>query len=150
MRQPEVFILIALLAVCGPANADPVDLKPFKATYSAEWKGITAATSTVELQKVGTDTFAYSSVNTARGLFRMAFPDALTQTSTFKMVDGRVVPLQFRGTDEKDHPINLTFDWDKKRVTGVAKERDELIQRIRDERARRAQASHPAPAAEAL
>ena len=29
----------------------------------------------------------------------------------------------FRGSDEKERPINLTFDWEKKRVTGVAKER---------------------------
>ena len=27
------------------------------------------------------------------------------------------------GSDEKERPINLTFDWQKKRVTGVAKER---------------------------
>lgn len=105
------------------AHADPVDLKPFKATYAAEWKGMTAATSTVELLKSGGDTYTYSSVNTARGLFRMAFPDALTQISTFKLVDGRIVPLFFRGIDEKDRPINLTFDWDKKRVTGTAKEK---------------------------
>jgi hypothetical protein len=52
----------------------------------------------------------------------LAFPDALTQTSTFRIVDGLVVPLTFRGTDEKDRPIDLTFDWQKKRVTGVAKE----------------------------
>ena len=121
MRPPEL-MLFALLGVCSMANADPIDLKPFKATYSAEWKGITAATSTVELQRAGNDTYTYSSVNTARGLFRLAFPDALTQISTFKLVDDRVVPLTFRGIDEKGHPIDLTFDWDKKRVTGIAKE----------------------------
>jgi hypothetical protein len=123
MRRPEAFLAVLLLGVCGMASADPVDLKPFKATYTAEWKGMTAATSTVELQRSGNDTYTYSSVNTARGLFRMAFPDALTQITNFKLVDGRVVPLSFRGMDEKDRPIDLTFDWDKKRVTGTAKER---------------------------
>jgi hypothetical protein len=122
MRLPEAFLTFALLGVCGMASADPVDLKPFKATYVAEWKGMTAATSTVELTRSG-DNYSYSSVNAARGLFRMAFPDALTQTSTFKIADGRVVPLTFRGTDEKERPIDLKFDWDKKRVTGTAKER---------------------------
>ena len=31
--------------------------------------------------------------------------------------------MLFQGSDEKERPINLTFDWQKKRVTGVAKER---------------------------
>ena len=123
MRRPEAFLLFVLSGVCGMASADPVDLKPFKATYVAEWKGMTAATSTVELLRSGNDSYTYSSVNSARGLFRMAFPDALTQTSNFKLVNGQVVPLNFRGTDEKERPIDLKFDWEKKRVTGTAKER---------------------------
>ncbi len=123
MRLPEIALSGLLIAAAGAASADPVDLKPFRATYSAEWKGMTAASSTVELKPAGPDTYTYSSVNTARGIFRMAFPDALTQISTFRLVDGRVVPLTFGGMDEKERPINLTFDWEKKRVTGVAKER---------------------------
>ncbi|HEV7608596.1 MAG TPA: DUF3108 domain-containing protein [Steroidobacteraceae bacterium] len=123
MRLPECALALLLLIAAGVAGADPVDLKPFRATYTAEWKGITAANSTVELKASGPDTYVYSSVNTARGLFRMAFPDALTQTSNFRIVDGRVVPMTFKGIDEKDRPIDLTFDWQKKRVTGVAKEK---------------------------
>ena len=123
MRLPEFAFRLLLLAVAGTASADPVDLKPFSATYSADWKGMTAASSTVELKVAGPDTYTYSSVNTARGIFRMAFPDALTQISTFRIVDGRVVPVSFGGMDEKERPINLTFDWQNKRVTGVAKDR---------------------------
>ena len=123
MRLPEVFMSLALWSAAGVASADPIDLKPFRATYIAEWKGVTAASSTVELKSVQTNIYTYSSVNTARGIFRMAFPDALSQTSTFKIVDGQVVPMLFQGSDEKERPINLTFDWQKKRVTGVAKER---------------------------
>jgi hypothetical protein len=123
MRLPERLVGLVLLAACGAVNADPIDLKPFRATYSAEWKGITAASSTVELRHAGPDTYTYSSVNSARGMFRMAFPDALTQISTFRIVDGRVVPATFEGMDEKDRPIKLNFDWQNKRVTGVAKEK---------------------------
>ena len=32
------------------------------------------------------------------------------------------MPLSFRGSDEKERPIDLHFDWDRKRVTGTAKE----------------------------
>ena len=121
MRLPEVFMAVCLLASAGVASADPIDLKPFRATYLAEWKGMTAASSTVELKSISTDVYTYSSVNSARGIFRMAFPDSLSQISTFKIVDGHVVPMLFQGSDEKERPINLTFDWQKKRVSGVAK-----------------------------
>jgi hypothetical protein len=124
MRLPELLMSLVLVLGASAASADPVDLKPFRATYTAEWKGMTAASSVVELRPSGPDTYTYSSVNSARGVFRMAFPDALTQISTFRIVDGRVVPSTFEGMDEKDRPIKLTFDWQKKRVTGVAKEKD--------------------------
>ena len=124
MRLPDRLLVLLLVAAGHAAHADPIDLKPFRATYTAQWKGMTAASSTVELVRAGADTYTYSSVNTARGLFRMAFPDALTQISTFRIADGRVIPLTFRGTDEKERAIELNFDWQKKRVTGVAKERD--------------------------
>jgi hypothetical protein len=123
MRLPERFLVLLLLLAGGAVHADPIDLKPFRATYIAEWKGMTAASSTVELKNVSTNIYTYSSVNSARGLFHMAFPDSLSQISTFKIEGGRVVPMLFQGSDEKKRPINLTFDWQKKRVTGVAKER---------------------------
>jgi Protein of unknown function (DUF3108) len=120
MRLLERTCLAGLLT-CGLAQADPVDLKPFRATYSIEWKGITAGTSTFELKAAGADSYSYSSVNVARGVFRLAFSDAITQASTFRVVDGRVLPISFRGSDEKERPTELTFDWDRKRVTGTAK-----------------------------
>jgi len=123
MRLPERCLVLLLLVASQAAIADPIDLKPFRATYVAEWKGMSAANSTVELKHVEGDIYTYSSVNKAQGLFRMAFPDALSQTSTFKIVNGRVVPQLFGGMDEKERPINLTFDWPNKRITGVAKAR---------------------------
>jgi len=122
MRLPE-FMSLLLLAAASTASADPIDLKPFRATYIAEWKGMTAASSTVELKNINSNIYTYSSVNSARGVFRMAFPDALSQKSTFRIIEGRVEPMLFEGSDEKERPINLTFDWQKKRVTGVAKEK---------------------------
>ena len=120
MRRPEAFLATLLLAA-GAAHADPIDLKPFRATYTAEWKGMSAATSTLELRQAGPDTYSYETVNTPHGLFRMALPDSLTQASTFKLNGGHVVPQSYRGSDEKERPIDLTFDWTRKRVTGVAK-----------------------------
>jgi hypothetical protein len=121
MRLPERLLLMVLLGSSLAAHADPVDLQPFKAVYTAEWKGLTAASSTMELRKSGPDTYSYSSVSKARGIFHLAFSETVTQTSTFRVVEGRVVPVSFTGMDEKERPINLAYDWQRKRVTGVAK-----------------------------
>jgi hypothetical protein len=112
---------MSILLACGVAHADPVDLKPFRTSYTIEWKGLTAGSSTFELKKIGEDTYTYSSSNVARGMFKLAFSDTITQTSTFRITEGRVVPLEFRGSDEKERPTTLTFDWQSKRVTGTAK-----------------------------
>ena len=122
MRLPELTLALVLLACAAVTRADPVDLKPFRATYGAEWKGISAASATFELRNNGNDTYTYESINKPRGLFRMALPESLTQASTFRITDGKVVPIAFRGSDEKERPIELKFDWNRKRVTGQAKD----------------------------
>jgi hypothetical protein len=121
MRLPEALLSLVLLGTATLTRADPVDLKPFRATYGAEWKGISAASATFELRNNGNGTYTYESVNKPRGLFRMALPDSLLQASTFRITDGKVVPISFRGSDEKERPIELKFDWNGKRVTGQAK-----------------------------
>ncbi len=121
MRLLERLCLVALCAGGVIANADPVDLKPFRATYTIQWKGMTAGTSTLELKRGGADSYHYSSTNTPRGMFRMALPDSIFSSTTFRLVDGKVVPFEFRGSDEKERPVELNFDWAKKRATGVAK-----------------------------
>ena len=45
MPLPKLFLGVLMLAASGAASADPVDLKPFRATYVAQWKGMTAASS---------------------------------------------------------------------------------------------------------
>ena len=76
---------------------------------------------TIELKRSGADAYHYSSTSVPHGMFRMALPDAISQESTFRIIDGQVVPSEFRGSDEKERPIELKFDWEHKRVTGVAK-----------------------------
>ncbi len=121
MRLPERMLAWMLLAASPFAGADAIDLKPFKATYTAEWKGMTAGTTVLELRRAGPDLYSYSSTSNARGVFRMAFSETLTQTSTFRLDEGVVQPLTFRGIDEKEREIRLDFDWTNMKVSGVAK-----------------------------
>lgn len=113
--------LIGALFASGVSVASPVDLKPFRATYSVEWKGFTAGTAVLELRTVSPDTWQYSNVNTPRGLFRLALPDSISLSSTFRLQDDRVQPVAFHGSDEKQRPTDLAFDWTAHRVTGKAK-----------------------------
>ena len=125
MSRPErpwrALLITALLAGGTVAQADPVDLKPYKASYILEWKGLTAGNSTLELKSLGGDRYSFSATSAARGIFKMAFSDSVTQSSTFRVAEGRVIPLDFHGIDEKERPTELTFDWAHKRVTGTAK-----------------------------
>jgi hypothetical protein len=122
MRLRNLLIASLLLPAAGAVQADPVDLKPFRATYTVEWKGMTAGTSVLELRASGTDTYQYSNTSSPRGMFRMALPDSILQTSTFRIVGGRVQPLEFGGADEKERPVKLEFDWTRKRVSGTARD----------------------------
>ena len=121
MRLLERICLLALIGGSVIVQADPMDLKPFRATYTIEFKGITAGTSTLELKREGTDSYSYTSTNVPRGMFRILLPDSIEQGTTFRIVDGHVVPQNYRGTDEKERPVDLVFDWTRMRVTGVAK-----------------------------
>jgi hypothetical protein len=128
MRLPEralrfLSVLLVGAMTSSVASADAIDLKPFKVSYTAEWKGMTAGNSTLELRRAGPDLYSYTSSSTARGVFRMAFSETLTQTSTFRLQDGAVQPVTFRGIDEKEREINLNFDWANLKVTGEAKDR---------------------------
>ena len=127
MPLHERLLSLLLLTVSAMAHspvtvADAIDLKPFHATYTAEWKGVTAGTTVLELRRAGPDLYSYSSTSNARGVFRMAFSETLVQTSTFRLQDGLVQPVTFRGIDEKEREINLDFNWTTLKVTGVAKD----------------------------
>jgi Protein of unknown function (DUF3108) len=96
---------------------------PFIATYQVAWHGITAGESTLTLVEQSPDTFTYSSNIKAHGLFRLVFPDALVQSSTFTLADGHVVPLHYQenglGRDRSD-VVDLSFDRSTGRVHGTA------------------------------
>lgn len=111
-----------LCAMAVSVGAQDV-LAPFTATYNVEWRGINAGTSTLSLIRIGGDDYSYRSNNLARGLFRLAFPDAITQRSDFSIVNGAVRPSTYRaddGSSNKKRSITLSFDWNTMRITGTA------------------------------
>jgi len=108
----------------SPTPPQPPPL-PFVATYEVAWHGIPAGGSTLTLSTPSTGTFTYSSDIKAHGLFRLVFPDALIQSSTFTLADGHVVPLHYRESGlARDHSdlVDLTFDRGTGRVHGTAEQ----------------------------
>ena len=96
---------------------------PFVATYQVAWHGITAGESALTLATQPQGTYSYSSNIKAHGLFRLVFPDALIQSSTFTLADGHVVPLHYQESGQaRDHSddVDLTFDRASERVHGTA------------------------------
>lgn len=123
VRQMRGAALVCLLLFAACAQAGPVDLKPYRATYAVEWKSIKVGTAVLELKALPSGRYQFVNTATPRGIFRLALPDSISQASTFELVDGRVRPLSFQGMDEKERPTNLTFDWTARRVSGSAKGR---------------------------
>jgi Protein of unknown function (DUF3108) len=96
---------------------------PFVATYQVAWHGIAAGDSTLTLVAPTPGTFTYSSNIKAHGLFRLVFPDALVQSSTFTLADGHVMPLHYQESGmARDHSdvVDLSFDRGTGRVHGTA------------------------------
>ena len=103
-----------------PAQAPPA---PFVATFQVAWHGITAGDSTLALVADAPGHFTYSSNIKAHGIFRLVFPVALIQSSTFTLADGHVVPLHYQESGlARDHSdeVELTFDRDSGRVHGTS------------------------------
>lgn len=93
---------------------------PFVATYTVAWHGIAAGSSTLELSETAPGSYLYTSTDSAWGIFRLAFPHALRQSSRFRIAGGEVEPLAFEaGGGGND--VMAQFDWKKSQVTGMAK-----------------------------
>jgi hypothetical protein len=93
---------------------------PFVATYTIAWHGITAGTSTLELRATAPQLYLYTSTDRAYGVFRLAFPHPLRQSSRFRISAGNVEPLTFQaGGAGQD--VMVQFDWSSGQASGMAK-----------------------------
>jgi len=121
----KMFAGALLLAGMASANAvaqtpDETGIAPFIAHYEAAWKGISVGTSEIQLTR-GTEPgqYLYTWTITARGIFRIAYHDDLVQKSWLKMIDNHVRPDKYFGK-EGSQTVELNFDWQDKRATGVS------------------------------
>ncbi|MGB8328324.1 MAG: DUF3108 domain-containing protein [Steroidobacteraceae bacterium] len=114
---------VATAALAAPFAAAQNGPRPFVATYTVQWKGFNAGTTTLDLKPQNGTRYVYRSRMMARGLFRLAFPDEITQTSIFSIANGMPRPLSYRaddGSSRTERDVALDFDWQGNRVTGTA------------------------------
>jgi hypothetical protein len=109
-------LVASLLAVSASAD----ELKPFQASYTWIWHGMTVAVSSLDLEHQDSG-WVYRSNSEPRGLGRM-FSERPKQESVMEVTDQGVRPLSYKaddGTSATKRDANVQFDWQNNRVTGV-------------------------------
>jgi hypothetical protein len=113
----------ATLVAAAPSHAAPTadaaGLAPFSAQYQADWKGISVGSSEMKLESTEQGHYVYTWTITARGIFRIAYHDDLVQKSWLTTVGDHVRPDRYFG-QEGSATVELNFDWQNKRATGVS------------------------------
>jgi hypothetical protein len=118
-RRKRLRVVSACLSVAlaGLAHAD--ELKPYQATYTGIWHGMTVAVSNLKLEQTG-DTWTYSSRSEGRGLGRFVSDMAPNQTSVVRVSATGIEPQSYQsgGSDSANTSIQLKYDWQAHRVSG--------------------------------
>jgi Protein of unknown function (DUF3108) len=116
-------LLSSTLCIVGAATAEDDALKPFKAHYFADWKGINVAVSDIELKPGDApDEYVYRWSVAARGIFKIAYSDPVIQTSWFKIERGHVRPYKYHG-EEGGKSVNVDFNWGTMRASGTSEDK---------------------------
>jgi hypothetical protein len=118
-----IAIALLLFASMDLRAAGSASITPFSVSYEVIFRGLNAGTASLTLQRENGARWRYESRNEARGLFRLAFPGEITQTSLFRIDNDLVIPLEYRaddGSESTDKDISLNFDHAAGKVTGVA------------------------------
>jgi hypothetical protein len=116
--------LCTLVPSAAPYAADEPaagnHVQPFVAHYEAYWKGIRVGTSDIKLEpNAEPGQYLYTWTITALGIFKLAYRDDLVQRSWLRVVDNHVRPDRYFGK-EGSSSVELNFDWQDKRATGLS------------------------------
>jgi hypothetical protein len=114
-------VLAISLGLLSVARAD--ELKPFEASYTWIWHGMTVAVTHLKLEKTG-DTWTYTSRSEPRGIGNLLSQRPRT-ASVLRVTEAGVEPLSYKGDDgtkSTKRTVDVRYDWDEHRVTGVYEE----------------------------
>lgn len=106
-------------------DSSPIVLHPFSVTLTVTYRGIRAGKSNIVLERLDERRWRYESINRARGLARLVFPEDIRQYSEVALESGHLRPLRYvaeDGTRDAKRDIELIFDWSQRQVRGSAEE----------------------------
>jgi len=112
-------VLVCALALS--ATASTADLKPFEASYSWIWHGMTVAVSTLRLEHEQGERWVYRSKSEPRGMGRL-FSERPVLESVMEISDAGVRPLTYKaddGTSSTKRDADVQFDWEHNHLSGV-------------------------------
>jgi hypothetical protein len=121
VRQLAAALALGAAGVMANTVTPADELKPFQASYTWVWHGMSVALSTLKLDRRDDDTWVYQSKSEPRGIGRV-FSERPQMESVMRVTDAGVQPLSYRaddGTSSTKRDADVKFDWDRGRVTGV-------------------------------
>ena len=112
--------LVLLLLGGSPAGAGGEDPYPeFVADYDVRVNGIKVGSATFRLSHLERDEYLYRSEASKAGLGRLLGSDKATESSRWRLADGRVQVLEYQAHNadgDDDDNAHLLFDWDSLEV----------------------------------
>jgi Protein of unknown function (DUF3108) len=115
------------------ALAQSRELQPHVARFAVRYRGLEAGTSEVRLEPARTETatpdrpqFDFTNRSTPKGVAAFFLPGTITQRSRFAIGPEGLQPLDYAledGSKSTARDVRLTFDWNRRRVTGMAENR---------------------------
>jgi hypothetical protein len=109
----------------GSAANGELNVAPFSANYSVEFRGIRSGNLDFVLRKSGAR-YVYESIAHPRGLARMVINNNLREASEFTIENGAVKPLSYEfddGSSDTRDDTRLTMDWSAKKAIGTHENR---------------------------
>lgn len=128
-RGPLVALSLALAAVTAPVAADPgASLQPYTARYQVSYKGLRGGELEASFRR-GEEpgVWLYESRVFPNLLGRMAVSSQARERSTMQVSHAGVRPVAFSfndGSDSSKKDVQLSYDWNARRVTGSAEGKD--------------------------
>jgi len=116
-----VFASLPALAA-APGRAQPAvepPIEAFSAHYTADWKSINVGTSDLVFKPVAPSQYLYTWTITARGIFRLIYPNDVVQKSWLSVMGNHVRPDRYRAGDGNS-TVSIDFDWEALHARGTS------------------------------
>jgi hypothetical protein len=115
---PQLLVSVFGAAVSGSATAADASIPTYSAVYQVEYKGKDLGTSEFKVAyDAASDTYEFSSRTVAKGLLKLASPNPVVERSRFRLVDGRIRPIEFwyeDGSRKGEDNLHVEFDWQRR------------------------------------